>query len=57
MQPVREPVEAGNHSIEEEIGQEVRNLTNLQRCWQKIDRFEDMAESVTGLCTAMAGPF
>jgi hypothetical protein len=56
MQPVRELVEAGNHASEEEIGQEVRDWTDFHRCWQKIDRFEDLAESVARLCTAIAGP-
>lgn len=57
MQPVREPVEASNHASEGEIGQEVRDWTNLQRCWRKIDRYEDLAESVARLCTAIAAPF
>jgi hypothetical protein len=51
------PLHVGQGTIFAEIGQEVRDWTNFQRCWRKIDRYDDLAESVARLCTAIAGPF
>jgi hypothetical protein len=47
----------GQEKIFGEIGQQVRDLTDLQRCWRKIDRTDGLAESVARLCSAIAGPF
>jgi len=51
------PLYVGQGTIFAEIGQEVRDLTSFQRCWRKIDRHDDLAESVARLCAAIAGPF
>jgi hypothetical protein len=39
-----------------EIGREMRDLTNLGRCWQRGGRVGGLDDNVTGTCTAFAGP-
>ena len=48
---------AGQGAIFAEIGRDVRDLTSVQGCWRKIDRYDELTESIARLCTAIAGPF